>query len=195
MKIKYFVAYATKSLPNTRGQAYLAPTLKEKCSLNMPGDPSADVDFNDFINVPLIRAGRRLQLYFYKTALAPINMSIQEWRTLLNLQRLGDTHLRELARYGHLDPTHMSRAATALEKRGLIRRYSDPDDSRRKRMAITDEGAALVQKVWPVAQHMTQAVREEFGEARYDALTGALNKILEMDAFEPDAQSTGLPAE
>ena len=146
-------------------------------------DHSSDAIFGDFINVPVIRAGRRLQLHFYKTALAPLDMSIQEWRTLYYLEQFGETHLRELARFGHLDPTHVSRTATALEDRGLIRRYDDPSDNRRKRMAITETGQALVKQVWPHAKAMTEMVKDHLGDRDFAALVSALDKILGIDAF------------
>ena len=160
-----------------------------------PDQFSIEEEFDDFINVPLIRAARRLQLHFYKTALMPLDLSIQEWRTLLNLKKLGDTHLRELARFGHLDPTHVSRVAVQLEKRGLIKRYNDPQDSRRKRLAITNDGSQLVSHIWPSAKALTQAVRNELGETQYGALQQALATILEADTFMNDPDGPALAAE
>ena len=80
----------------------------------VPDATENDLYFEQFINIPLIRAGRKLQLEFYKDALSPIGVSIQEWRTLLFIVRLKDGHMREIARYGRLDATHTSRAVSRL---------------------------------------------------------------------------------
>lgn len=146
--------------------------------------PREDLNFEDFVNIDLNRAMRFLQARFQAEALRDVGLSLQEWRSLLNLARYGDTHLRELARLASLDATHTGRAALGLEEMGLIRRYDDAADSRRKRLAVTAEGHAVVDLVWAKALGLDDAVKEKIGKTRYRALKESLALILEMEAAE-----------
>ncbi len=137
------------------------------------------VYFEEFINIPVVRASRRLRNIFFREALQPEGLSVQEWQVLLNLDGIGDTHLRELARTGHLDPTHVSRTARALEKRGLVRRYDDQKDTRRKRITTTKAGKAVIARVWPKALEMDARVRTIIGSESHQALRMACTAILE----------------
>lgn len=154
----------------------------------MPHRPRNDLDFDDFVNIDLARAMKRLQSNFQKNALKNAGLTLQEWRSLLNLARFGDTHLRELARLASLDATHTSRAALELENKGFVRRYDDEADSRRKRLAVTPEGHAVVDTVWAQARALDADVRKLLGKTRYRALREALKLIKEMDM-----RTTGSP--
>jgi DNA-binding MarR family transcriptional regulator len=63
-----------------------------------------------------------------------------------------DRRLRvnELAREVVLSPTAMSRFVDRVEAAGYVRREPDPVDRRALRIAITDEGADLLRRMWPV---------------------------------------------
>lgn len=154
----------------------------------MPEKPREDIRFDDFVNIDLTRATRHLQATFQSCALTETGLNLQEWRSLLNLARYGDSHLRELARRASLDATHTSRAALALEKKGLIRRYDDVKDSRRKRLAVTPDGHAMVDAVWAKALGLDAEVRAQLGKTRYRALREALQMIMQMEADAPGAQ-------
>ncbi|MEL7344604.1 MAG: MarR family winged helix-turn-helix transcriptional regulator [Pseudomonadota bacterium] len=147
----------------------------------MPGSPRDDLVFDDFINIDLNRGMRRLQQIFYRKALQDSGLSLQEWRSLLTVARYGDTHVRELARLASLDATHTGRAALVLEKRGLIRRYADPNDSRRMRLVATAQGHEMVDTIWVKARAIDTQVKDKIGRTRYRALREALKLILEME--------------
>src|ERR1051325_175424 len=75
------------------------------------------------------------------------------WYDLLwALRRSPQRRLRvnELAREVVLSPTAMSRFVDRVEAAGYVRREPDPDDRRALRVAITDEGVALLRRMWPV---------------------------------------------
>jgi DNA-binding MarR family transcriptional regulator len=58
--------------------------------------------------------------------------------------------VNELAREVVLSPTAMSRFVDRVEAAGCVRREPDPDDRRALRIVITDEGVALLRRMWPV---------------------------------------------
>ena len=85
--------------------------------------------------------------------LADAGLPDLSWYDLLwALYRQRDRHLRvnELAREVVLSPTAMSRFVDRVEAAGYVRREPDPADRRALRVAITDEGIALLRRMWPV---------------------------------------------
>ncbi len=75
------------------------------------------------------------------------------WYDLLwTLYRAPERRLRvnELAREVVLSPTAMSRFVDRVEAAGYVRREPDPADRRALLVAITDEGVALLRRMWPV---------------------------------------------
>jgi DNA-binding MarR family transcriptional regulator len=58
--------------------------------------------------------------------------------------------VNELAREVVLSPTAMSRFVDRVQAAGCVRREPDPDDRRALRVVITDDGVALLRRMWPV---------------------------------------------
>jgi len=85
--------------------------------------------------------------------LADAGLPDLSWYDLLwALYRQPDRHLRvnELAREVVLSPTAMSRFVDRVEGAGYVRREPDPTDRRALHVAITDDGVALLRRMWPV---------------------------------------------
>src|SRR3954466_4086421 len=85
--------------------------------------------------------------------LAEAGLPDLSWYDLLwALYRSPERRLRvnELAREVVLSPTAMSRFVDRVEAAGYARREPDPADRRALRVAITDEGVALLRRMWPV---------------------------------------------
>src|ERR1700739_1743152 len=59
----------------------------------------------------------------------------------------GPLGLTELTELEGLNPTMLSRVGKALDERGLIRRMPDPGDLRAARVAVTEEGARVHDRV------------------------------------------------
>jgi DNA-binding MarR family transcriptional regulator len=75
------------------------------------------------------------------------------WYDLLwALRRSPGQRLRvnELAREVVLSPTAMSRFVDRAVAAGVVAREPDPDDRRAQQVVLTDEGRALLRRMWPV---------------------------------------------
>ncbi len=75
------------------------------------------------------------------------------WYDLLwALRRSPRQRLRvsELAREVVLSPTAMSRFVARAVAAGVVAREPDPDDRRAQLVVLTDEGRALLRRMWPV---------------------------------------------
>jgi DNA-binding MarR family transcriptional regulator len=103
------------------------------------------------------------------------------WYDLLwTLYRAPERRLRvnELAREVVLSPTAMSRFVDRAERAGVVRREADPRDRRALQVALTDEGVALLRRMWPVYE---RGIEEHFA-AHLGASPERLRRVLERVA-------------
>jgi DNA-binding MarR family transcriptional regulator len=85
--------------------------------------------------------------------LAEAGLPDLSWYDLLwALYRSPGRRLRvnELAREVVLSPTAMSRFVDRVEAAGHVRREPDPADRRALQVVLTDDGRALLRRMWPV---------------------------------------------
>jgi DNA-binding MarR family transcriptional regulator len=86
--------------------------------------------------------------------------------------------IRELAVYAVVEQSTLSRALDGLVAEGLVRREADTQDSRGTRVAITEEGRAAFDRLWP---HMAEAHARMFRgvpEEERQAFVAVLQKVL-----------------
>ena len=94
--------------------------------------------------------------------LAEAGLPDLSWYDLLwALYTQPDRSLRvnELAREVVLSPTAMSRFVDRVEAAGYVRREPDPHDRRALRVAITESGIELLQRMWPLYE---RGIQEHF---------------------------------
>jgi len=103
------------------------------------------------------------------------------WYDLLwTLHRAPERRLRvnELAREVVLSPTAMSRFVDRAEAAGVVRREPDPADRRALQVALTEEGVALLRRMWPVYE---DGIERHFAE-QLDRSPARLRAMLERMA-------------
>lgn len=100
---------------------------------------------------------------------------------LLELSVAPDRRLRmhELARAVVLSRSGLTRLVDRLENAGLLRREPDPADRRGSFAVLTDEGAAMRERMWPI---YARGIAEHFGEHLDDeeakTLTRSLKRVI-----------------
>lgn len=114
------------------------------------------------------------------------NLPILEWQLLFSVARFGSCHLAYITRRTSIDPAHGSRAAAALEKKGLITRREDPENKRRKLISLTPSGVETFERIWPQARQNIKRVTdqlepEDFAELKrlFDLLNTAAEKLVD----------------
>jgi DNA-binding MarR family transcriptional regulator len=83
--------------------------------------------------------------------------------------------MRELADRVVISRTGLVRLVDRIEASGLVRREAVPGDRRGAYVSVTDEGAALLRRMWPVYR---RGVAEHFA-AHLDARAGLIRRVLE----------------
>lgn len=77
-------------------------------------------------------------------------IGIPEWRIVATLGQYGTMSAKEIGRHSHMHKTKVSRAAAALEDKGLLRREPDVDDKRAAKLHLTREGQTIYDELVPL---------------------------------------------
>ncbi len=120
-------------------------------------------------------------------------LSPQQFWALVGIREAAPLSLRELSELLRIDQPTASRVVASLTRRRLVRMAEDPSDRRRLVLEPTGEGAALADRVRPLARDLRTALVAGFSDAEVAALRGALHRILDnLDRLE--ARSARRPA-
>jgi DNA-binding MarR family transcriptional regulator len=104
-------------------------------------------------------------------------ISRREWRVLALLAAHGAMSPSGLADAGDLDRARTSRAITVLAGKRLVTRTARPGDARRAEVALTAEGRALYDALFPEVARINEALVAALAPAAlaaFDAALGAL---------------------
>lgn len=110
------------------------------------------------------------------------NLPILEWQLLFSIARFGRCHVAFVTKHTSIDPAHGSRAASALEKKGLITRSEDPENRRRKLMSLTPLGVETFERIWPKARQVTAKMASRLASQEFEELKRLLDLLNGTDA-------------
>jgi DNA-binding MarR family transcriptional regulator len=107
-----------------------------------------------------------------------LGLSTPKMRALAVLAVVDGIQSRQLAVYAVVEQSTLSRALDALTAEGLVRRESDPADSRATRIHITDAGRAAFEALWPRMAESYGRMFRGIPEDERRAFVATLQKIL-----------------
>ena len=156
--------------------------------------PPEQVD--DFIILRARKFTSSVRRALTREVLQTESLPILEWQLLFSIARFGSCHVAYITKHTSIDPAHGSRAASALEKRGLIARCEDPKNKRRKLMSLTPLGVETFERIWPKARHVTATLTDrlnpqDFKELKrlLDLLNGIESQVSPHDDTMIDART------
>lgn len=78
-------------------------------------------------------------------------LAIPDWRVLATTAEFGSVTAKAIGSHAHMSKVRVSRAAAALEARGLIRRDRNAADRREAFLVLTPAGEAVYAEIVPLA--------------------------------------------
>jgi len=87
-----------------------------------------------------------------------------QWAALVKLAELGPCSQNLLGRHTAMDAATIKGVVDRLAGRRFVASASDPGDSRRLLIALTDEGRAFVARATPVAEKITEETLAPLGD-------------------------------
>src|SRR5690348_12585688 len=104
-------------------------------------------------------------------------VTLPQWRALLEISRHSGISQVSLAAEIDTDPMTLSGILDRLEKRGLIERYADPNDSRAKLARMTRVGKHLVETAYNVGREVYENALEGLSPEDQDKMRDGLRCI------------------
>jgi DNA-binding MarR family transcriptional regulator len=114
----------------------------------------------------------------FREELATLGLTTPKARALAVLSVTDAPLIGELAVYTVTEQSTLSRALDQLQADGLIRRTTDPEDSRATRVSITAAGRALFQTLWPHMHAAQERMFREIPQPERQAFLTTLQKML-----------------
>ncbi|MFD1881942.1 MarR family winged helix-turn-helix transcriptional regulator [Paracoccus pacificus] len=140
-----------------------------------------DFDLNAFLPYRLATAASRVSKAFERRYTAAAGLTVPEWRVLAHLSQESEVSVREIEARVDMEKSKISRAASRLEKQGLVKKVANAGDRRLVSLSLTDQGHALIQKLVPLALEFQKELISTLGpqaEAFLDGLTRVNNAKL-----------------
>lgn len=123
-------------------------------------------------------AAREAVMEPLRPVLRTVGLTEQQWRVLRVLTDEGPTDPSRLAEEGLLYAPSVARILHDLAARKLIVRKADPQDGRRKVIAITAQGRSLVEQTASQVAMILEHVTRLFGRKRLLALQAELGELV-----------------
>ncbi|MCR9071566.1 MAG: MarR family transcriptional regulator [Alphaproteobacteria bacterium] len=107
----------------------------------------------------LRRAHQRATQIFLET-FEDAGLTPTQWAALAMLAEEGSASQNALGRMTAMDPATIQGVIRRLEERGLITREPDPDDKRRTKLCLSDDGKTLVRDATELGARVTERTLE-----------------------------------
>ena len=132
--------------------------------------------FTRSLPMSLLRAREAVMRHF-RPELRRYGMTEQQWRVLRALMTRPAMEVSELADATFLLGPSLSRILRDLESLGLIRRRLDEADQRRSIISLSEDGAALIEKISPESETIYAEITRRFGAQRLADLQAMLREL------------------
>ena len=110
-------------------------------------------------------------------AYAAAGLKTNEWRLLAVLAEDDGQPQQALVGRTRMDKVSVSRAAQALEARGLVRRATDPADARSRVLSLSPAGRRLYRRLLPEVLHIEAVILAGLEPGEIERLHQILAKI------------------
>ncbi len=130
----------------------------------------------------LLKLGNRLGAPFAEHLEKRFQVTMNEFRAVMLIGRLGEAASHELAEISGVTTMSISRAVTSLQRKGWITCSVDEENRRRKILRLSKDGQKLYQKMLPtadkVAKYLFDSLRRDEMMA-FDRYVATLTESLE----------------
>jgi MarR family transcriptional regulator for hemolysin len=99
----------------------------------------------------LLREVSSLSALNFERHAADLGLTLPECKILTYLQRCQGVSQAKLAELTDMDPMTLARTLERMEADGWIRRSADPSDRRARKVGLKPPAAALLRRIWRVA--------------------------------------------
>jgi DNA-binding MarR family transcriptional regulator len=108
----------------------------------------------------LLRRAHQRATQIFLEVFEEAGLTPTQWAALAMLAEEGAASQNALGRMTAMDPATIQGVIRRLEERGLITREPDPDDKRRTKLRLSEEGEGVVRQVTALGMRVTERTLE-----------------------------------
>ncbi len=139
-----------------------------------------DFDLQDFLPYLLNQAAEECGLEFQKVYKQRYGMLRTEWRVLFHLGRYGGMTAKDICDRARVHKTKVSRAVSALQSRGFLKRVQMEQDRRHERLSLTPAGLSAYDYLQGVAADYDARLTAKFSTEEQRNLRDALRLLARL---------------
>ncbi len=140
----------------------------------------SDFDLDSFIPYRLAVLAGKVSREFSQHYSQRFGISRAEWRVVAHLSAAGPASVGEIHQRVDMDKSRVSRAASRLEKVGLLTKEEHPVDGRLVKLSLTEAGEAMMQELEEVANAYQAELLARLGPEG-DALFASVERLGERE--------------
>lgn len=153
------------------------------------------LDLEIYLPYLLNRAGSRIAVAF-SAVVRDYGISLQTWRVLAALNQHEGQRIGDLAATTSIETSTLSRVIDAMVRKRLVERRRSADDARTVTVRRTYAGAALTDRVIPIARHYEDVALTGFSDEEAEVLRAMLRRLYDnMGVLEDEQRSAGAATE
>jgi DNA-binding MarR family transcriptional regulator len=135
------------------------------------------------------RIGMLAKLYeeFSEQLLSRFGVTLAEYQTLGILRTTGEGRMyspTELAAWAHQTTAGMTKTLDRLERAGLARRRPHPTDRRRVEIVLTEEGAAVTDRIFLAQTEAQDLLMEGCDQGRKSQFNSVISELVQRFAVQ-----------
>jgi DNA-binding MarR family transcriptional regulator len=124
-----------------------------------------------------VRCTARALTQMYDAALAPAGIRSTQYMVLAAIGERTDVSVNELADTMVMDRTTLGRNLRLLERDGLVTLSTPEEDRRRRDIALTRKGKALLDGAYPLWRHAHDSLQKTHGREFLEQFRGMLKQV------------------
>lgn len=115
------------------------------------------LNINDSIGYIISTTGRKLNQYF-SLRFQSFDITSEQWSVLNKLAERDGISQRELSEHTEKDSNNITKILDQLERKGWVKRISNPQDRRSFLVYVTDDGLLLIKQLAPLDEELLNDV-------------------------------------
>lgn len=137
----------------------------------------ADTPINEYLSFKISVLYRLMVRRSARFLNSSHDLSVAEWWTIGQLAVSSPSTVSELVDTTQNDKAQVSRSASSLIEKGLVKKEDNPSDKRSSLLSLTDEGLARYEEIIPVRQKTQNLLLEQLTEEERVVTERAIRKL------------------
>ncbi|MCI2810992.1 MarR family winged helix-turn-helix transcriptional regulator [Eoetvoesiella caeni] len=121
----------------------------------------------------------------FENSLLKLGVTVAQWQIMISIYHEDATTPKDLAAYIGIDAAAVSRGATRLLAKGLVKKTPHPEDRRSIHLALTAKGLKLLKVTLAIGEEQDALWKSSMTAQQEHAFVSTLRQLLEFQEITP----------